>query len=470
MVSGMATCAISKNTQASISKKPNIIYINIDDMGWTDLGFMGSKFYQTPNIDRLAKQGVTFSNAYAPAANCAPSRASCLTGQYPPRHGIYTVASSERGKTQHRKLIPTKNRTVLADDKITITEVLQKGGYKTCHIGKWHLGQDPKTQGFDYNIGGSAAGHPSSYFSPYKNKALTDGDAGEQLTDRLSDEAIGFMQNHVAEPFFLNLAYYAVHTPLQAKKPLIEKYKNKSTTKAHSNAVYAAMIETLDNNIGRVMQAIDQLGLSDNTFILFSSDNGGLFKVSRQYPLRAGKGSYYEGGIREPLIVRWPGKIKPGSQSETPVSGIDFFPTFLDAAGLAKPEKLTLDGLSLMPILTGSGNLPTRPLYWHFPIYLQAGNVDTPDPLFRTRPGSAMRFGEWKLHQYFEDGRIELYKLDDDIGEKNNLAKSHPAKAQELLDMMKNWHAKTKAPVPDKLNPKYDYESESKAIKNLSNR
>lgn len=452
----------SNSVQAE--EKPNIVYINIDDMGWTDTGFMGSEFYRTPNIDRLASQGMVFTNAYASAANCAPSRACCMTGQYSPRHGIYTVGSSERGKSAFRKLIPTENKTVLPDEKITIAELLQQAGYTTCHAGKWHLGEDPRTQGFDVNIGGSHYGHPRSYFSPYKNNKLEDGPDGEYLTDRLTREAIGFMEDNKDRPFFLHMAYYAVHTPLQAKKDIIEDYKRREGNKAHSNPVYAAMIETLDNNVGRLMKTLDELGLADNTVVVFSSDNGGVFRITRQWPLRAGKGAYYEGGIREPMIVRWPGKIKAGSRNDTPVSNIDFFPTFLDIAGIKKPENKILDGLSLMPEFTQTGSLQERPLFWHFPIYLQNGNVDTPDPLFRTRPGTVVRWGDWKLHEYFEDGRLELYNLKADLGERNNLVEDNPEKVKELHRLMKNWRKEVDAPVPQRENPEYDPDAERKAI------
>ncbi|MBD3266260.1 sulfatase-like hydrolase/transferase [bacterium] len=460
--------SLARQAQAkpNSQSKPNIVYINIDDMGWSDPSFMGSRYYETPHIDRLAKQGVVFTNAYAPAANCAPSRACCMSGQYSPRHGIYTVGNADRGKAIHRQLIPTENRTILPDDILTIPEALQSAGYATCHVGKWHLGEDPTTQGIDVNIGGTTYGHPRSYFSPYKNKVLKDGPKGEYLTDRLTNDAIAFVNNHKNQPFFLYLSYYAVHTPLQAKQEIIEKYKNKPGTRTHNNPVYAAMIETLDRNIGKVMQTLDDLGLTDNTFVVFTSDNGGVYRITRQWPLRAGKGSYYEGGIREPMIVRWPGKVKPGAKCHVPVSGIDFFPTFLDIAGIQKPQNKILDGQSLKPLLTGEGDLPQRPLFWHFPIYLQRGNGETADPLFRTRPGTAMRLGEWKLIEYFEDNRLELYNLKHDLAEKNNLANTLPGKTQELHARMKAWRKRLNAPVPNQPNPQYDAEKEHKAIVN----
>lgn len=437
-------------------RKPNIVYINIDDLGWKDVGFMGSRYYETPNIDRLAREGMVFTNAYAPAANCAPSRACCMSGQYAPRHGIYTVGNSDRGDARTRKLVPTPNQTVLADDNVTIAEALKTGGYATCHVGKWHLGPDPKTQGFDVNIGGNTAGHPRSYFSPYRNPNLEDGPKGEYLTDRLTTEAICFVEDHRDRPFFLYLSCYAVHTPIQPKKEKVGKYENKQPSNGQQNARYAAMIESVDENIGRLMQTLDRLGLTNHTLVLFMSDNGGVYKITKQWPLRAGKGSYYEGGIREPMFVRWPGKVKAGTTCDAPVSGIDFYPTFLDVAGLSKPQGKVLDGLSLMPLLTQTGAWPTRPLYWHFPIYLQGGNEETRDRVHRTRPGSVVRCGDWKLHEYFEDSGLELYHLGNDVGEKRNLAESQPDKAKELHAMLAQWRRELHAPVPSKPNPKYD--------------
>lgn len=442
--------------EARAAERPNIVYINVDDMGWKDLGVMGSRYYETPNIDALARQGMLFTNAYAPAANCAPSRACCMSGQYTPRHGIYTVGNSDRGDARTRKLIPTTNRTILPDEIVTIAEVLQANGYTTCHVGKWHLGQDPRTQGFDVNIGGNTAGNPRSYFSPYRNKNLEDGPEGEYLTDRLTTEAIAFLEAIKDGPFFLSMAFYAVHTPLQPKKERVGKYEAKGSYDGQGNANYAAMVETLDENVGRLMKALDRFELTGKTFVLFTSDNGGVYRITRQRPLRAGKGSYYEGGIREPMFVRWPGKVDAGSRCDTPVSGIDFFPTFLEVAGIAKSEGKVLDGLSFVPLLTQTGSLPERPLFWHFPVYLQGGNEETRDRVHRTRPGSAMRLGDWKLHEYFEDGGLELYNLKDDVGEKHNLIDTQPDKARELHAILKRWRRETNAPVPTEPNPKYD--------------
>lgn len=455
VLSGVSLSALA--TTKDDLQKPNIIYINVDDLGWTDLACQGSTFYETPNIDKLASQGMTFSDAYAPAANCAPSRACCLTGQYTPRHGVYTVKGSDRGNARDRKLIPTKNTLHIKEDNLTIAHALKSAGYNTCTIGKWHVSKDPLKNGFDVNIAGGAWGGPTlgGYHSPYRYPNCEKKDKGEYLTDRLTDEAVKFIKNNKGKPFFLYLAYYTVHAPWQGKKEKVEAYSEKTPSKAHNSPKLAAMIESLDEGVGKLMKTLKELGIAENTLLLFTSDNGAPYEISKSWPLRAGKGSYYEGGIREPLFVRWPGKIKPGTTCSVPVSGIDFFPTFLEAAGAKKPEGKVLDGISLIPLLTQTGTVKDRSLYWHFPIYLQKGNSETRDRKFRTRPGSVIRYGDWKLHEYFEDGGLELYNLRDDTGEKTNLAEKYPEKAQELLKRLKAWRKDIGAPVPTELNPKY---------------
>ena len=456
----LAAAAVLPRSARAADKpaRPNIVFINMDDLGWKDVAFMGSKFYETPNLDKLAGEGMVFTNAYAAAANCAPSRACMMSGQYGPRHGVYTVGSSARGSARTRKLIPTKNRTDLPDDNVTLAEALKASGYVNATMGKWHLGKDPKTQGFDVNVAGTSAGHPATYFSPYRNRNLPNGPKGEHLPHRLTTEAMKFIEANKARPFFLYLPYFSVHTPIQAPKEITAKYKKKAPAGGQGNATYAAMIESADANIGRLMKKIDELELRENTIVIFTSDNGGIAGISSQAPARAGKGSYYEGGIREPLIVRWPAKIKPGAKCDTPVIGIDFYPTLLEATGTKKPEGKLLDGVSLMPLLTGSGQLRQRALFWHFPIYLQkyGARDGSRDPLFRTRPGCVVRLGDWKLHEYFEDGGLELYNLKDDLGERNNLADKMPEKTKELHAIMLRWRKETKAPVPTKKNPQYD--------------
>ncbi len=430
----------------------------VDDLGWKDVGYMGRRFFETPNIDRVSKEGMVFTRMYAGAANCAPSRACLISGQNTPRHHIYTVSSSERGKSIHRKIIPTPNTTVLADEHFTLPELFKEAGYVTGTFGKWHLGEDPQTQGFDINVAGGHAGSPGNdgYFSPYNVPALEDGPEGEHLTDRLTSEAIAFIERYQDEPFFLYLPYYSVHTPIQAKDSLKAKYAAKEGNEKDVNTVYAAMVETMDHNVGRILQALDQLELTKHTMVVFTSDNGGIRSIATQEPLRAGKGSYYEGGIRVPCAIRWPGKIPPGSQNDTPVTNLDFFPTFSEVLGLSKPHKI-LDGQSLLPLFRGEKTM-ARPLFWHFPIYLQAYNPeedDGRDPLFRTRPGSVVILDQWKLHEYFEDGGLELYNLAEDIGERRNLADSEIEKRRELYRLLQDWRASTGAPVPTELNPEY---------------
>ncbi|GAA3575828.1 sulfatase [Snuella lapsa] len=440
-----------------IKEKPNIVLILVDDLGWSDTGFMGSLVYETPNLDRFAMESIVFYNGYAPAANCAPSRACILTGKNTPRHGIYTVGSSERGDAKDRKLIPTPNTTVLDSSFVTIAEVLKQKGYSSASVGKWHLSDDPLTQGFDVNIGGSHAGHPRSYFSPYKNSALEDGEKGEYLTDRLTNEAIKFLADNKDRPFFLYLPYYTVHTPLQGKEALVKKYEDKLDGDQRFDPKYGAMVESMDENIGNLLNKLDELNISDNTLVIFMSDNGGLASVSSQFPIRAGKGSYYEGGIRVPFVIRWPKAIKDTRIDSTPISGLDIFPTILDVVNLK--ENLNLDGISILPLLTENRPLEERSLFWHFPIYLQSINPakdKARDSLFRTRPGSIMRKGKWKLHEYFEDGDIELYDLETDIREQNNLSEKYPDKVKELYKELQEWRKEINAPVPMGINPEYE--------------
>ncbi len=449
------TCS-TQGTGAKFENKPNIILINIDDMGWRDVGFMGSEYYETPNIDKLAGKGMIFTNAYAAAANCAPSRACMLSGEWTPRHGIYTVDNSDRGKSKDRKLIPTPNTVILPENISVFPEILKKAGYTTCHAGKWHISDDPLQRGFDVNIGGSHAGNPGSYYPPYKNVASLDAPSpGYYLTNLIMDKTLGFVTSVQEKPFFLYYAPYAVHTPIQPVKSLLDKYKGKAEWNGQNNAEYATMVENVDSQIGRLIHLLESSGKLKNTFILFISDNGGLYKVTKQWPLRAGKGSPYEGGIREPMFAFWQGKIKSGTKSEVPVTNIDFFPTILDVAGIQIPAGKILDGQSLLPVLTGKGILEESPLFWHFPVYLEGGNAECQDTLFRTRPGSSVRLGDWKLIQYFENNELELYNLKEDIGEKNNQAKSNPQKSNELLGLLEKWRKETHAPVPTELNPEY---------------
>lgn len=438
-------------------KKPNIVIINVDDLGWKDLGYTGSQYYETPNIDELSRSGMVFTNGYASAANCAPSRACLMTGKWTTRHGIYTVASSERGESRYRKLIPTKNTMVLPKKYPTIASLLLEAGYRTCHSGKWHLSKSPLDYGFEVNIGGGHNGHPRSYYPPYGNVKLN-GQSDQYLTDAIMSETLQFIDT-IKGPFFLNYAPYAVHTPIHPVKKLLPKYNGKPSWQGQGNVDYASMVDNLDNNIGQLISLLRSRDLLNNTLVVFTSDNGGLYGITKQKPLRAGKGSYYEGGIRVPFFFVWDGRIKANSMTEVPITNLDLFPTLLEASGI-DATLYNPDGNDLLPILTGQSNYMDRPLYWHFPIYLQAYNVhdnEDRDSLFRTRPGSVIRKGNWKLHYYFEDDGIELYNVSQDISECYNLAINNPEKTQELLVLLKDWWDMTNAPIPKNINPEFEF-------------
>ena len=461
------TVATKTALSANSSKKPNIILFLIDDLGWKDVGFMGSKYYETPNIDKLAKSGMVFNHAYANAPNCAPSRACLMSGQYTPRHGVYTVKTSERGSSKDRMLIPTKTETELASNFVSIAESLKKSGYTSASMGKWHLGTDPElgpiAQGFDLNIGGDQRGAPGQggYFSPYKNPNLKDGPKGEYLTDRLTDEAIDFIQDNKDNPFFLYLPHYAVHTPIQAKKDLLKKYQNKAPHNGQSNAKYATMIESVDMGIGRIMDTLNKLGITEETIIIFFSDNGGHGPTTSMLPLRGSKGMLYEGGIRVPMIVSFPGKIKANTTCDTPVTGTDFYPTLLEMTKTEKPKDYQLDGESIVPLLNQKGDLKRDSIYFHFPAYLQ--NYNRGAGPWRTTPCGAIRKGDYKLIEFFEDGTIELYNIKDDISESNDLAKKLPGKTKELYADLVDWRRAVNAPVPTEKNPMYN-PTEKKAL------
>lgn len=442
--------------------KPNFIIFLVDDLGWMDVGYMGSRYYETPNIDQMAAEGMVFTNAYANSPNCAPTRASLISGMYAPRHGVYTVGDPARGKPENRMLIPSPNNTELDGSFVTIAEALKENGYNTCHVGKWHLGEDdqtsPEAQGFDVNKAGNHAGHPKTYFSPYKNKNLTDGPEGEYLTDRLTDEAVSFIEGNHEKPFFLYFAHYSVHTPIQAKEGIAAKYKDKASHNGQDNPKYAAMVESTDQSLGRILATLKKLQLDENTVVLFFSDNGGHGGVTTHGPLKGSKGMMYEGGFREPMIAWWPGKIRKQSRSEEIVMGMDFYPTLVDLAG-GSPAKYKVDGESLAPVLLEKGGLIREAVYWHFPAYLQSYNgIKNPEDLtkgWRAVPSGAIRMGDYKLIEDFEDGSLELYNLKEDISERNNLADAMPEKRDELLSAMRQWRSTMNAPVPNERNPEY---------------
>ena len=440
-------------------EKPNIVLIVADDLGWSDLSYMGSEYYETPNIDKLSKSGMTFYNGYASSANCAPSRATMLSGKYHTEHGIYTVRNSDRGSRKTRKIIPIETKSTLDLDFFVIPEMLKEMGYTNGHFGKWHLGDvgfHPEQSGFDVNIGGNRHGGPGGYFAPYPNPQLENEPKGEYLTDRIGDEVVKFIDVNKENNFFAYVPFFSVHTPIQSKPDYQKKYSNKESNEFHNRADYAGMIQSLDENIGKILDKIDALNLSENTLIIFTSDNGGIRAISNQYPLRAGKGSYYEGGIKVPMIFSWKGKIEAKTESYERVSNLDFYPTIKKLVGYN--ESIDLDGEDLTPIFKGE-KLKKRELYFHFPVYLEPYRVQLDsgtDPLFRTRPGTVIIKDNWKLHHYYEDNKFELYDLEKDVSESENLSEINKEKKNELLIDLNNWRKTNNAPIPSRLNPYYD--------------
>jgi arylsulfatase A-like enzyme len=441
----------------SDSPPPNFLIILVDDLGYGDLGedlagIGGREKHRTPHISRLAAEGLVLTQGYSAAPNCAPSRASLQTGRMTPRHGIYTVGTAARGKPHQRELIPVQNTTVLADEEVTLAEHLGVAGYSTAHLGKWHLGPDPTTQGYEVNVAGNKAGHPKSYFSPYKNADLADGPEGEYLTTRLTDEAIGLV-GELEPPFLMHLAYYSVHTPLQAPPERVEERRAAGA----KSAKYAAMVEALDHEVGRLLAALDEAELTEDTVVVFTSDNGGHMPVTNQEILRGYKGTLDEGGVRVPWIVRWPGRVKPGV-SDVPVHHVDLLPTLLSIAGSAPKSPAALDGVDLSALLTTGAAPPERPLFWHFPCYLQ-GKSDRFEH-FRTTPGGVLRDGRWKLVEFFHPGssaspRLELYDLGSDPLERTDLSGSDPERAAAMYADLVRWRRAVDAPVPTEPEPSF---------------
>ncbi|NOY81276.1 MAG: sulfatase [Kiritimatiellaeota bacterium] len=453
--------------QASTGQPPpNIVFILADDLGWADTGCYGADLHETPNIDRLAREGLRFTDAYAAAPVCSPTRASILTGRHPARLNMTIWSEAAEHPPRNRRLIPPITRSGLPLEQVTYADVLRQR-YFMAHVGKWHLGDAshyPEAQGFDLNIGGTHWGCPVTYFYPYKGafnseefRYIPDLESGNEsenayLTDRLTDEALRLMGTVRDRPFFINLCYYTVHTPIQGKPDWVDHYRKRSRPDLHHrNVGYAAMVASLDENVGRILQRLDELGIDDNTVVFFFSDNGGYVgryageTVTDNFPLRSGKGALYEGGIREPLIVRWPGRIPAGAVCCTPVVSTDFFPTFLDLAGLGRDPRReeAADGLSLSPLLrTPQTKLDRDALYWHYPHYYET-----------TAPVSAVRRDAWKLLEYFEDGHIELYHVSEDISEQHDMADSEPQIAAELRQMLQDWRravgARLPSPNPD---------------------
>lgn len=445
------TLLVSSATAAE--RKPNVVFFLVDDFGWGALSCMGSEFHETPNIDKLAKRGMSFTNGYAACTVCSPSRAAILTGCYPGRLHL-TDWIAGHNKPTAKLAIPDWNMKI-DHERIVLPEALKEAGYATCFIGKWHLmpinepqnmkDHFPESHGFDSNIGGREWGQPKGkgkYFFPWDMPNVEGGKEGDYLTDKLTDYAVDFIDKKKADPFLLYFSYYTVHGPLMGKPEIVEKYKEKQKngTYKEKNPVYAAMVQSLDESVGRVIAKLEAEGVIDNTIIIFTGDNGADANVYCG-GLKNFKAFAHEGGVREPFFVAGPG-IKPGSTCDVPVIGTDFYPTILDMAGLPlKPDQHN-DGVSIKPLLTQTGKIAQRSLYWHYPHY------------HRTKPYGAVRNGNYKLIEFFEDGALELYDLQKDISETTNLASSMPEKAAELLKELQTWRTSVNAQMPTP-NPKY---------------
>jgi arylsulfatase A-like enzyme len=459
---------------ADAKRRPNIVFILADDLGWRDLSNEGSTYYESPHIDRIAAAGMKFTRGYATCQVCSPSRASILTGKYPPNHGITTWIGDASGKSwsgrgRHDSHLPTEYDRNLRASEITLAEVLRENGYRTFFAGKWHLGSKgswPTDHGFDINKGGWDRGSPiGGYFSPWQNPNLEPGPAGESLPIRLGRETAAFIQANRDRPFLAYLSFYSVHGPIQTTPKLWQKYRDKAEAgglakerfifdrrlnvrQVQDCPIYGGMVEAMDDAVGIVLQKLEVLGLSDNTIVCFTSDNGGVSSgdaySTSNTPLRGGKGRQWEGGIREPFYINAPGVTKAGSASAVPVNGIDWYPTLLELAGIPVPKKQDVDGVSIVPLLKG-GAIADRPLYWHYPHYGNQGG----------EPSSIITQDDWKLIYYHEDGRDELYHLAKDPAEQHDLAKREPRKAKALRAKLDAWLKATDAKLPAK-DPAFD--------------
>ncbi|MFZ9935783.1 MAG: sulfatase [Luteolibacter sp.] len=464
---GLAMLAVASRmdgvmaSEVKADRPPNVILVVVDDLGWTDLSCFGSTYYETSNIDRLCAQGMKFTDAYAACAVCSPTRAAIQTGRYPARVGItdwIRFLGFKGSRTDLDQPAPTNyvggarspllcppNPFWMDLSEVTLAEVLKERGYVTSHIGKWHLGPDawyPDRQGYDENIGGCDHGQPPGYFDPYHRDAqrpniptLKPRKEGEYLTDREADEAAGFITRHRDKPFFLSLCHYAVHKPIEAKSDIVAKYEVKPKTN-HKDPGYAAMVESVDDAMGRILETLDQLKISDRTLIIFTSDNGGLLEPTSNTPLRAGKGHPYEGGIRIPQIIRWPGVVKPGSVCSVPVSSVDFLPTIVEATDAQLPDRV-IDGESLVPLLSQKGGLKRDAIFWHFPHY--RGGI---------QPYSLIRQGPWKLIKRYDGTPSELFNLNADLSETHDLAAQQPELVKSLEERLAAWLQATGAKLP----------------------
>ncbi|OHB80252.1 MAG: hypothetical protein A2W31_03155 [Planctomycetes bacterium RBG_16_64_10] len=442
-----------------VAERPNIVLILADDLGWSDLACYGSDLHETPGVDRLASEGIRFTDAYAPAPVCTPTRAAILSGEHPARLHMTTWREAAKDPPRGGPVVPPVTVENLPRAKITVAERLHAAGYVTAHLGKWHVGDAshyPETQGFDVAVGGTHWGCPATYFYPYRGLSHGDlryvpglglGRDGDYLTDRLTDEAIRVIETAGTRPFFLYLAYYTVHTPLEAKPALVEHFKARiQPGMRHANATYAAMVRSLDENVERILDLLRQRGIADRTMVIFTADNGGFLgpwrdfpAVTNNAPLRSGKGSLYEGGVRVPLVVRWPKVAETGTACHQPVVLTDLYRTLVEAAGVeVAAGEVCGDGISLVPLLRDvDAALPRDTLYWHYPHYYST-----------TTPVSALRSHDWKLLEYLEDGRLELYNLRDDLAEQHDLAEQNPAQTAVLRDQLHAWRTNVGAQMP----------------------
>mgnify|MGYP001145806118 CR=1 FL=1 len=466
-------CKDIDDKKETISKTPNIVFILADDLGAHDLSFAGSKYYETPNIDAIANEGVQFTQGYASCQVCSPSRASLMTGQDPARHGITdwigAATGQKWGDYYNTKVMPPEYEHALADSTITIAEALKANGYKTFFAGKWHLGDvpyGPENNGFDINKGGWEVGGPKGgYYAPWRNPKLDYNYEGENLTKRLALETADFISANKDEPFFAYLSFYAVHGPIETTEEKWKKYRDKAEAQGipesgfemearlpirtvQDNPIYAGLVESMDDAVGVVLDKLKELGLEDNTIVVFTSDNGGVASgdafSTTNYPLRGGKGYQWEGGIREPYLIKAPMLKNTPKQIDYPVSGIDFYPTLLDLIGAEKHTEHVVDGVSLVPLLKGE-SLDTRPLFWHYPHYGNQGG----DPV------SIIRKDAYKLIHYWEDGHDELYNLSTDPGETNDLSAEKSEIAQNLRNELDTYLFSVNARTPE-VYEKYD--------------
>lgn len=461
--------AISSGLAAETRKDLNVVFILVDDWGWTDAGIQGSDFFETPYIDRFARESVRFTQAYAASPVCSPTRAAILTGRSPASLDMTIWHEGARdGGSLDRKLLPAEATPDLPREEVTLAERFKERAYATAHVGKWHLGRTayyPETQGFDVNVGGTYWGAPATFFFPYRGEwSVSDpelryvpigmGKEGDYLTDRLTDHALEWLDRQKSGPFFLNLWYHTVHTPIEGKEAVVKRFRQKKPGQRHRHPEYAAMLESLDENVGRILERLDTLGLRDRTVVILTSDNGGVdFETSKSggrpptsnAPLRSGKGTLYEGGIRVPLFIRWPGKTVAGEVCDQPVISQDFFPTLMEGLAWEKSGVAALEGRSFIPWLEDPES-PEEPraLFWHYPHYYP-----------RMTPGSAIRDGKWKLIHFYEDDRSELYDLSLDGGETRDVAAVYPARVRTMRSKLDAWRREVGANAPRPRVPGY---------------